>query len=685
MPTGDLNQDRRARIAERRRLGRYKDPTRMASFMRGLGQGATLSTADEIFGTLGAVPEMLVAAFDRDPSTTMRGAMGEGIEGYRAKDEAAMDAYGGSFLAGEVLGTAAPLAAATLTTGGGATPAVTAAATANRANRVRQLAQSGVKAFSTRAGPVTGGAAYGAAEGFGSSEGNLVERLPGTAVGTVFGAGAGKGADVSLGALGNIGTNLMNITGARAPMSRLPIVGGMFDSLEDLSERQIRESLPTGDDLTKAIDDLETYPEQMVLDIRGPDEIAREVQIPGTQGRQVTDALYERRAGQEDRIVESLVEAVTKGGDRPNVIDVTEAIAKTQRTAAKPFYEKAYEATVPKSILDDHMKMPEFQKAYKKAQELWVARGEEGVMPAFDELGDDVPLMMMDYVKRGLDDVLQVGRRGGGDSGIGGGINRAAIDRKNQMLAELDELVPAYRQARAIWAGGEAAQDAMSAGRDAFKPSVTADVAEAEFRKLTPGERKHWRIGATDQLLSLIEKMRQSLDTSGGGQIGGIFQSTAGQRKIKLLFDDDEVAEAFINYMKQENLQHITSRKTLDLSPTASRQVVQGQLGEVVGTTSTGTTMLDVLKGAFNTLREGGRKTTMEKKSDIMGPMLVTKGKEGAELVRRLVKDRDAPPPVTSLVRRAGSRSAATQAADRGPTEAERRRRRLNRLRMGGR
>ena len=683
MLTGDLNQDRKARIAERRRLGRYKDPTRMASFMRGLGQGATLSTADEIFGSIGAVPEMLTAAFDRDPSTTMRGAMGEGIEDYRAKDEAAMDAHGKSFLAGEVVGTVAPLAAATLTTGGLGTGAVGTAATVARGNRVRQLAQSGVKAFSTRAGPVTGGAAYGAAEGFGSSEGNFVERLPGTAVGTVFGAGVGKGADVSLGALGNIGTNLMNVTGARAPMSRLPIVGGMFDSLEDLSERQIRESLPTGDDLTKAIDDLETYPEQMVLDIRGPDEIAREVQIPGTQGRQVTDALYERRAGQEDRIVESLVEAVTKGGDRPNVIDITEAIAKTQRTAAKPLYDEAYEATVPKSILEKHMNSSQFQKAYKKAQELWVARGEEGVMPAFDELAEDVPLMMMDYVKRGLDDVLNVGAKPGG--GIGPEILSANRTRKNAMLAELDELVPAYRQARAVWAGGEAAQDAMSAGRDAFQPRVTADVAEAEFRKLTPGEREHWRIGATDQLLSLIEKMRQSLDASGGGQIGGIFQSTAGQRKIKLLFDDDEVAEAFINYMKQENLQHITSRKTLELSPTASRQVVQGQLGEGVGTTSTGTTMLDLLKGAFNTLREGGRKTTMEKKSDIMGPMLVTKGKEGAELVRRLVKDRDAPPPVTSLVRRAGSRSAATQAADRGPTEAERRRRRLNRLRMGGR
>jgi len=680
----DPNQALMDRIASRRRQNDYKDPTRISAFMRGLGQGATLSTADEIFGSIGAVPEMLTAAFDRDPSTTMRGAMGEGIEDYRAKDEAAMDAHGKSFLAGEVVGTGVPLAAATLASGGMGTGAVGTAATVNRANRVRQLAQSGVKAFSTRVGPVTGGAAYGAAEGFGSGEGNFVERLPGTAVGTAFGAGAGKGADFGMKILGNVGTNLVNATGARQTMSNWPVVGGMFDSVEELAERQLRKKIPTGDDLTQAVSDLGTYPEEMVLDTSiGARDIARSAQNFGDEGSTISAAVVARKSGQEERVVERLKDALNKGGNRPNVTDVTEEISKRQRADAKPFYDEAYEATVPKSILDDHMKMPEFQKAYEKAQELWVARGEEGVMPAFDKLGDDVPLMMMDYVKRGLDDVLQVGRRGGGDSGIGGGINRAAIDRKNKMLAELDELVPAYGQARAIWAGGEAAQEALVRGQNAFKRSITADAVEREFQSLSPSEKAHWREGALDTLINEVEKLRFSQDATGGGSIGNIFQSTSGRRKIRLLFDDDATADEFIDAMAKEHQQHLNTAAIIGGSQTTDKIAMVDQIAEGTATPSVPQNWESMLKDVVTIGSNRNRQSLLDQKSDALAPMLTAKGQEGIDLVTRLAKEEAADPRYLEMIRRAFSRGAATQAADRGPTEAERRASR--RLRAGGR
>ncbi len=130
---------------------------------------------------------------------------------------------------------------------------------------------------------------------------------------------------------------------------------------------------------------------------------------------------------------------------------------------AKPYYDAARAKPVPfTEPLEDLLKRPVMNDALAKARTL--AANEDIPFSQFFAKLDDatgqwtierVPDMRAwDYVKRGLDEVLgsdkALNKRTGGLNNFG----RIVSGIKNDLVAQLDELVPEYAKARAIYSEG---------------------------------------------------------------------------------------------------------------------------------------------------------------------------------------------------------------------------------------
>jgi hypothetical protein len=236
----------------------------------------------------------------------------------------------------------------------------------------------------------------------------------------------------------------------------------------------------------------------------------------------------ERKAGAPERILTDFQNAFRTNADSVSVAD--QLIATRQKTAS-PLYTKAYEkgAVISGEELDDFMKLPKFQDAYKKAQALAEYDGVK--LPELKDSGNVFNLETANYVKIGLDDVLFVSKMP--TSGIGKTELNKLGDKRKEFVGFVDSLAPVeYQQARQAFSGTTSIIDAIEQGKDFF--NLEARQLKKTYDALTPAEKDGFAIGAYDAIKNKINTGADGID-----QVRRTFGSPEKREQIKVLIGDD--------------------------------------------------------------------------------------------------------------------------------------------------
>lgn len=255
-----------------------------------------------------------------------------------------------------------------------------------------------------------------------------------------------------------------------------------------------------------------------------------------------------------------------------------DAVRERQQAIAAQTYARANAHEIP---LTDKLKgllaRPPMRRAFEEAKEAAATRGEE-LPPLFkmDELGDweqtgvlpDMPAWQR--MKEGVDRLIEseVDPITGRMSSKG----RDLSMMKDELLEELDDINPDYRQARNLFAGDEALQNAMRRGEQ-FLTMKTRDVEQA-VRGMSDSEREGFLTGA-------VEAIREKMGRAREGEIGEFrfLETTNTREKLRKMFpagrEGDRQLAQLMRTLRRERTFATTRQQLIGNSQTALREAAR--------------------------------------------------------------------------------------------------------------
>lgn len=476
------------------------------------------------------------------------------------------------------------------------------------------------------------GAAGGAAFGAGNAEGGLSERAKGAAFGGAAGLVLGGLTPAMMFAGGTVtrpvAQQAMQWTErlrgkaagstASATARRLAAeaisqdYGGDFGAIE----RELDKLIATGAPVTFA---------DLVKD-NGDQFFKAALQLRGPGKQRAIEELMTRQADQGDRITGKLFRTLRLGSE--NAYDAADDLMASRRSMSERFYREAHKQEVKvtpelQKILDD----PIGQQAYEQGRLLAASEdlfeaGNKGALKvpllALDDktgkfVGQSIPVRALDYLKRGLDEMID--KKGGGDSSLGRQTARVWRKGLNDALDAIDN--PDYKKARAIWRGGTEMAEALELGKGGSaltsggtaSPRFTSkppEIIKKELAALTNAEREMYKLGAAQDVAEYLAQVTSEAPNA-AGKMGGKSYGTS-QRKIekqvRALFDDASAADEFMDYVNAEaRISKVTGNLPTRGSQTAG---LAEQMGELTGKGSAMRTVADVtLTPIMNRSRAG--------------------------------------------------------------------------------
>lgn len=455
----------------------------------------------------------------------------------------------------------------------------------------------------TRAGGIGGDALYGGTRGFSETEGDLGDKAIGGAFG-LLAAGGGNavgqyGLAPALRGLGqtrvggaaadlvaNTPTAVRNAyrgvrgeaatpyQGAGIPESLSParqIIGRNLPEDTDPIARLLAE----GRDLNMPLSLADTTPQLRSLGgaaFRNSGQEARDAVTGFQQGRML---------GQGDRAVEQIESAFGPIGNPNRAVDDLTAQA---RENAGPLYDAAYARSGAGAVypqIEGFLGRPSMQGALGNATR--IAR-EEGIDPTslgftLNQAGEveltRVPSWQtLDYVKRGLDDVVE-GYRDPTTRQLNLDTEGRAINNTlRDFLGVVDNANPEYAAARAAYAAPARAKDALQQGRG-FMGQQPRDIQD-QMGRMAPENQEFYRSGAR---VAMGDKVAATRDVS--NPYNAIVGAPAQRERLTSIFP--EGTDRFGRAYGMENRMAETGREFLGGSQTASRLAADSQLGNGIG------------------------------------------------------------------------------------------------------
>lgn len=461
----------------------------------------------------------------------------------------------GSAIASELAGAGAT----SLIPGLGAFNATRAAATGLRLgpNAARYL------------GAAVGGGTAGAITGAGTApEG---ERMDGAARGGVTGMVAGPVVAGGLQGIGKVGAVVRDVTSDIPAVNRVgQAIGAATGNTLDYAERA-REKLlqamqrdrvsPDQIDLSNP---LGPKPETLIersggRSVLGLADIS--AKYPGAASTMARDLAEERMGGQGERLTADLSQAFRVQGDP---VELSKSFSAQRAAQARPLYEQAYRegAQLNDPRLADYMTLPAFKQAYGRARR--IAKYDGVNLPADPAKLTGFDLQTLDYVKRGLDDVLYSGQRQGS---LGNTELNRIRESQQGFLQTLDELVPTYREARAAWAGPTAMKEALETGQKVS--TMTLSEVQQAIDNMPPSQLEQFKIGA---LAGIRQKMSQTGD--GRDLVRVVYGSPEKRDIIRALVGDDEFTKLEQQFARERSIRR-TDDKIRGNSSTVERQIAR--------------------------------------------------------------------------------------------------------------
>lgn len=360
-------------------------------------------------------------------------------------------------------------------------------------------------------------------------------------------------------------------------------VGGVFASPENRALGKIGSAIaadravggPGVNDIMGALQTPNTPAGMTAIDVGGENLRAlagQAARVPGPGRQAITSMLNDRDAAAGQRLADAVSGIAQPGASNFLVAD---ALNNQAKTAAAPLYGQAYLAppinpdiVYDGGALDKLMSRPSMKGAATNA--LRIAQ-EEGRNPAslgigFNQAGDPIfeqvpSWQTLDYVKRGLDDVLNgyrdttTGRLNLDETG------RAVDQTRRQFLQILDDNNPAYAAARAAYSGPQQTRAALLQGADALNKDP--DQIASDISSLSPGDQNFYRLGAANALKAQLAKT-----SSGGNEARAIVGNQYRQSQLRAIFPQ---ADNLINAAGAENTMFGTRNALLGNSATAGR------------------------------------------------------------------------------------------------------------------
>lgn len=505
---------------------------------------------------------------------------------------------------GEFTGGAAPGVAAMMIPGGQAAGA-------------QQLGRSTLATLA-RLGAI--GAGSGAVAGAGAAKEG--ERVGGAVAGGILGGVTGVGVPVALKGAG---------VGARWLRERLApsdeyvqsvATGKLAQALRDagINPRQAETSM--------SVDRLLQVPSRLANVSPATVDLARAVAQRTGQGAQTLEReLIKQKAGARERTYQQ----VRRGLQPGDYYSDEQRLVEELRAKAGPAYDLAYSAgAVDDPVVNTVLTHPTFQAAFERGRKIAESqamaaklRGEDPSKYALPELykptGEidtltNTPKMALaavpdvrtlDYVKRGLDDLIDAGYKG--SSSVGKGQASSLRDLRNQFVAAIDRNVPEYRDVRRMYAGDMEVLDAMRAGYNDFGKLDHEQVAKM-VAGMSQAEKEAFRTGVARNLYGSIMG-----PSSNRNAAQGVIGSPEMQAKLMPLFDSPSHFNLFKKALEREAQLFTEANRVLGGSQTAKtmqgREALESQPG--VGEVVTGAITGSFWPSLVGTVMRGFNKATM--------------------------------------------------------------------------
>jgi hypothetical protein len=282
---------------------------------------------------------------------------------------------------------------------------------------------------------------------------------------------------------------------------------------------------------------------------------------------QVAEELAEQRmAGQAGRVISDFERVF---GRRDSALDVAEDLINRRNQSSGPLYRQAYRegGVIQDPRIDKLMELSAFKDAYKTARELAELDGLN--LPANVEdlkrLGG-YDLQTLDYIKRGLDDVLYV--RATPTSGTGKTLFGKLKDKRREFVDIIDEVGPdSYRAARQAFAGPTEVRDAIEAGQKFTR--LSPGQLERDFARLSPAEKEGFQLGVLESIRQNVEK-----GADGSDVLRRVWASPEKRRQLQVILGNDQFRD-LTNSLARERV----IRQT-DVTMTRGSQTMERQLGQ---------------------------------------------------------------------------------------------------------
>ena len=255
------------------------------------------------------------------------------------------------------------------------------------------------------------------------------------------------------------------------------------------------------------------------------------------------------------------------------------------RANANTLYDQAYahgsvdDTRILKVLEDDT-----FKKAFREAQAISgkearaaELRGEDASRFKLQDIygadkdgnlttvGKIPDVRTLDYIKRGIDALIDKGYRG---EGMSKAEANALKDLKKAYVQVIDENVPEYAVARAKYAGDMEVLDALRLGRtDYLSPKMLPAEAKKVVDALSDGERDALRAGVAQSLLTKVMDAPQQVNAA-----QRIIGAPATRKRLEALFQDPNEYKVFEAAMQRESELFRNAQNIIRGSRTANKQ-----------------------------------------------------------------------------------------------------------------
>lgn len=303
------------------------------------------------------------------------------------------------------------------------------------------------------------------------------------------------------------------------------------------------------------------------------------------EARSIARNVMEPRAlGQIDR----LQGAISRDfGDPANVLERSDALLNQARKNSQPLYNEAFQAPGASSVnADDILNTPAGKQALARARTQMLNDRKDPSALGIDINDAGEPVLSrvpsfetFDYVKKGFDDIANEGRTPFGTFQPNAD-QAAAANLSSSLRSRIDEVNPAYAQARAAYAGPASEREALQMGKAAI--GQPAESIAYTLKNMPAPRQEQYRLGALSGLSERANNARFSANP-----FDVVAGSPEAQKRLGALFSDR--AARFINQANLERQLARSNNQIIGGSPTA----LNHQADQAFGLPTSATLALD--------------------------------------------------------------------------------------------